>query len=259
MPKFSIIIPSYNQGPFIGWTLKSIFSQSYEDVEVIVFDNCSNDSTHLILKQFENHRLKVFIEKDQGQAHAINKGLKMSSGDYVGWLNSDDVLVPGALNRILDASNKVADYKYTLFYGKSMLIDRFGIPFRSFSSIPVTHNYLKRFNRNVFCQPGVFWGRGVLDSVGLLREDLHYSFDTEYWLRVSKSFRMHYIRGHLGCLRIHEETKSSQFKEKFRKEALIIDSEYGREFRAYFFKKIERIYRNASIIIDQKKYSRRGF
>ena len=101
-PKISIVIPSLNQGRFIGQTIQSLLDQGYPHLEILVMDGGSTDNTLEILKSFSG-QITWFSEKDQGQSHAINKGLRQSTGDICGYLNSDDVLLPGALQSIIAA------------------------------------------------------------------------------------------------------------------------------------------------------------
>src|SRR6266540_3676763 len=97
--KFSIIVPSYNQGHFISQTIDSILNQSYKNVEILVIDGGSTDSTVEILKKYKG---KIFwlSEKDRGQTHAINKGLALAKGDIITFLNSDDYYLDGTLDKV---------------------------------------------------------------------------------------------------------------------------------------------------------------
>ena len=99
--KLSIITPSFNQGVFIKETIDSILSQGYAQLEYIVVDGGSTDNTVEILKSYGD-KIKWVSEKDNGQADAINKGLKMATGDIVAFINSDDYYLPNALHAVND-------------------------------------------------------------------------------------------------------------------------------------------------------------
>ena len=101
MKKISIIIPSLNQGIFIEKTITSLLEQNYPNLEIIVMDGGSTDSTISILKKYEPD-VQWISEKDNGQSHAINKGIGICSGEIIGFLNSDDYLLPGSLNAIAE-------------------------------------------------------------------------------------------------------------------------------------------------------------
>jgi len=98
---FSIIIPSLNQGRFLEDALVSLFSQTGEmDYEVIVVDGGSSDTSFEIIKKYENRLAWWCHEKDNGQSDALNKGFKQARGRFLTWLNADDVMLPGTLERV---------------------------------------------------------------------------------------------------------------------------------------------------------------
>ena len=101
-PVVTVVTPSYNQGGFIRATIESVLSQDYPRVEHIVMDGGSTDQTAAIAGEYAS-RLTWISEKDRGQAHAINKGFARAAGEIVAWLNSDDILLPGAVTRAVRA------------------------------------------------------------------------------------------------------------------------------------------------------------
>jgi glycosyltransferase involved in cell wall biosynthesis len=102
-PKITIITPSYNQAEFISQTIDSVLSQNYSNLEYIIIDGGSTDGSVDIIKRHQKYLSYWTSEKDDGQSHAINKGLKIATGEIVNWLNSDDYLEPHALNVVADA------------------------------------------------------------------------------------------------------------------------------------------------------------
>lgn len=212
LPKISIITPTLNQANFIEQTIKSVLSQNYSDLEYIVVDGGSTDGTLDILKKYRG-KLSWISGKDKGQSDAINKGLKMSSGAIVGYLNSDDVLENGALSQIADFF--VAHDDIFWVTGKCFIIDgrgrrtRFLVNwykniflkyFRSFATLIIT-NYIS--------QPATFWKREILENVGLFKTSLHYSMDYDHWLRISKNYKLGFIDTYLASFRIHKTSKTS--------------------------------------------------
>ena len=96
-PKISIVTPSYNQGVFIEETIRSILLQNYPNLEYIIIDALSDDDTISIIKKYEDKISYWIGEKDNGQADAINKGVKLCSGEIFNWINSDDLLTKNSL------------------------------------------------------------------------------------------------------------------------------------------------------------------
>ena len=104
-PKISIVTPSSNQGQFIAEAIQSVLDQGHQNVEHIIVDNCSNDETLKVLARYPH--LKVICEKDRGQSDALNKGFKIAKGDIIGWLNADDLYLPGCFDHMLKHSQRI--------------------------------------------------------------------------------------------------------------------------------------------------------
>ncbi|WP_414676044.1 glycosyltransferase [Limnobacter sp.] len=214
-PKFSIIMPSFNKGKFIESAINSILSQREVDLELIVFDNLSSDSTSTVLASISDPRLKVFVEPDNGMAHAINKGLKVARGHVLGWLNADDLLFPDALQRI---SDKFAPDVPQLYYGHGMILDDKDKFIRLNFCKRYSYRDLKYYSKNLWLQPGVFWNRKAMEEVGFLRENLRYTMDVDYWMRMSRSVRLIFINDLQGVLRVYDDTITANGGQKFRDE-----------------------------------------
>jgi len=119
--KISIITPSYNQGQFLEETIISVLNQDYPNLEYIIIDGGSTDKSVEIIKKYEKYLTYWVSEKDRGQTHAINKGFIKSSGSILNWLNSDDLLVPGAINSVSKAFSKHSEADFC--FGDFSIID----------------------------------------------------------------------------------------------------------------------------------------
>lgn len=183
-PLVTVVTPSFNQGQFLEATIRSLLLQGYPNLEYIVIDGGSVDGSQDIIRKYADHLDFWVSEKDRGQSHAINKGLVRSKGSLLGWLNSDDVLMPGAINCMVAAFQENPDVD--VIYGRLERIDARGQHVRT-PDLPkdrvVLDNTLA-LDEGVVNQAGCFWRRGLMEKVGLLNENLHYSMDYEYWTRI---------------------------------------------------------------------------
>lgn len=103
-PRITLVTPSFNQAQYIEATFDSVLSQGYGNLQYIVIDGGSSDGSVPIIKRYEKYFDTLIIEPDNGSADAINKGLRLANGDWFNWLNSDDLLMPGALDLLAEHS-----------------------------------------------------------------------------------------------------------------------------------------------------------
>lgn len=222
LPKISIITPSYNQDKYIKSTIDSVLSQDYPNLEYIVMDGGSTDGTVKILKSYGN-KIKWESKKDRGQTHAINKGMRIATGQVLAYLNSDDIYLPGALLRVGEYYQKTqADW----ITGDCIVIDQSG---KSSSVNWLIAGYkrflMKIYSRNTLMiadsmlpQPSTFWSRRAWVAIGEFNEDYHYVMDYDYWLRMSKYFRPHDLKVALSGFRAQPDSKSETSRSKLMAE-----------------------------------------
>jgi glycosyltransferase involved in cell wall biosynthesis len=220
--RVSIVTPSFNQAQFVERTILSVLEQRGDfDLDYLVLDGQSTDGTLDILRKYEG-RLTWVSEPDGGQVDAINKGLRRVRGDIVGWLNSDDVLLPGALARVVAA---FADHpRREWVHGRCEIIDADDRVIRRWISAYKhwcckRYSYAQLLTENFISQMTVFWRRAVLDEVGYLDTGLKLAFDYDFWLRLAKRGDPVYLPEPVACFRWYDTSKSgSGFDRQFRED-----------------------------------------
>jgi len=205
----SIVVPSFRQANWLGSCLDSIFNQEDPHLEVILIDGGSVDGTQEIIRKY-SHRLAYAVsEKDSGQSHALNKGFARVQGKWLGWLNSDDLLLPGAINALRRAIEQEPEGEW--FAGGGWFIDEqdrrvkhYAPPSRRLSAID-----LSPWTNNWFAQPGSFFSRALFEKAGpFLREDLRYAMDLDLWLRMGKLSPLYPLNHDTGAYRLHKASKT---------------------------------------------------
>ena len=206
LPIISIVTPSFNQGQYLEETILSVLNQDYPALEFFIIDGGSTDGSVEIIKKYA-HRLTYWESKpDRGQSHGINKGFRMASGEIVAWLNSDDLLAPGALKVVAQAWQK--NPRLGLISGQTEIIDQAGKPTGNvFGSEPNVINSLLS-SENPVSQPSTFFSTSALKEVGFLDETLHMSMDWDLWLRIGARYPTLFIPKMLSKSRNWEMTKT---------------------------------------------------
>lgn len=181
-PRFTIVTPSLQQAPFIAETIESVLAQEGVTIDYAVRDGGSTDGTVEILARYGD-RVRWVSAPDGGLAAAINAGFRAGAGEILGWLNSDDLLLPGALREV---DRFFADHPdVDLVYGGAIHIDEQG---RELGAYRTQEFSFERLLRTCFIsQPAAFFRAEVFRRLGPLDESLHYSMDYEYWLRLARS------------------------------------------------------------------------
>ena len=209
--KISVVTPSYNQAQFIRRTIDSVLDQRGDfELDYVVIDGASTDGTREILESYGS-RLAWVSERDRGQVDAINRGLREATGDVVGWLNSDDVLLPGALAHVAGAFAARPDAEW--LHGRCMIIDEHDREVRRWISAykhyrSQRHTLRSFLTENYVSQMTVFWRRSVHDAIGYLDPDIRYAFDYDLWLRLAHRSEPLYLEDPLACFRWYETSKS---------------------------------------------------
>lgn len=208
--KISVVTPSFNQGSFIERTIRSVLDQAGDfELEYRVADGGSTDGTLEILKRYEG-RLTWTAEKDGGQSDALNKGFARATGDVLCWLNSDDVFLPGALQRVARAFRET---QCRWCFGQCRIIDendleiRRGVTWYKNRQLR-RYDYRRLLVENFISQPATFFARELWAVAGPLDQALWYSMDYDLWLRFGRLAQPHFLATDLAAFRWHGASKS---------------------------------------------------
>jgi len=206
-PRVSIVTPSFNQAVYLEETIRSVLLQGYPNLEYWVMDGGSCDQSVEIIQRYTPWLAGWVSETDSGQAEAINKGWLRSTGDFLGWINSDDVLLPSAILNSIEFFQTHPEVGF--IYGDLEHIGQSGefIRIQTYQEFDVVE--LIRDCRWI-SQPGSLFRRLVLDDAGFLDPSLHFLMDFDFWIKAGFITQFGYLRIPLARFREHEDAKTSQ-------------------------------------------------
>ncbi|MBW2058556.1 MAG: glycosyltransferase [Deltaproteobacteria bacterium] len=219
MPRVSVVMSVYNEEEYLVDAVESILRQTFEDFEFIIVDDGSLDHTPLILQGYRDPRIRVFYQSNQGQSAALNRGIRVSTGQYIARMDGDDVSLPERFERevsFLDAHPEVG-----LVGTWCVKVDA-ATGRRRLQALPEEDEAIRRYMRvdNPFIHSSVMIRKAVLDGVGLYGEGLIWQ-DYELWVRIARHHRMANIPEPLTIRRKHQASitstarKSREFWELF--------------------------------------------
>jgi glycosyltransferase involved in cell wall biosynthesis len=207
-PLLSIVIANYNYGRFLEEAIQSVLSQSCDDYELIIVDGGSTDNSVEIIKKYEDKIAWWESEKDKGQSDAFNKGFARAKGRFLTWLNADDVMLPGVIEKLKCAAEKHPKCEWfvggVLWLDPEMKVINCGRG-RPFSEIRYREGIVSVWG------PSSFFTKRLLDAVGGVDERYHFTMDSELWLRFAYKLNVRYrpFVNYAWGLRMHKDAKMS--------------------------------------------------
>ncbi|MFN7695265.1 MAG: glycosyltransferase [Burkholderiales bacterium] len=227
--RVTLVTPVYNQAEFLGATIESVLAQDYSELEYLVIDDGSSDDSLLVAQRYEAAnpgRLTVLTQLNAGQAATLNRGWQLGQGELLGYLSSDDCLLPGAISSAVSALAAAPDA--AVAYCDFELIDVAG---RSIRAVRTEDFDAKRLQVDLVCQPGpgAFFRRHVFDQTGGWRADLRQVPDFEFWLRASRLGPFFRVPAILAQYRVHEGSASFRVMPEARAEEIlgVVRAYYG--------------------------------
>ncbi len=217
-PKVSIVTASFNQGRFIEENILSIIGQRYPNLEHLVVDGGSNDETIAILQRYESlYNLRWTSAPDHGQSDAINKGFRRAEGEIVGWLNSDDTYLPGAVMAAVEFLINHPDKEWVS--GDGFWIDENSTVLDV--RCPGSYTFKELVLRGMYLtQPSLFLRRTALHKIGLLDVHMHTTMDYDFCLRLGRQTDGGYLPVYMATRRLHAAAKTIKISADFLEDGL---------------------------------------
>lgn len=203
--RVSVLTPSFNQARWLTDNLNSVSAQTYQNLEHIVMDGGSGDGSATVLAQHTDHRLRWLSEPDKGQSHALNKAFEQSTGEIIGWLNSDDAYFSrGVVERVVELFE--TDPRIGVIYGHGALVNAAGLLLHVLWAPPFHAGLLRTLN--FISQPTVFVRRRVITRPFFVDPECEYMMDRELWLHLAGRTRFHRLDRIIAVDRHHRMKKS---------------------------------------------------
>ena len=205
LPKVSIVTPSFNQAPFLEQTLRSVLEQDYPNLEYIVIDGGSTDGSLEIIHKYADRLAYWQSQPDQGQTDAINQGFARASGEILAWLNSDDLLLPGAVSVAVRALHEHPEA--AMVYGDALLINAEGKTIGKFPAAQTDYRKLRRGYVHI-PQQASFFRADLWQQVAPLDVSFYFAMDYDLWVRLAALAPLVYVPEFWAAFRLHGAGKS---------------------------------------------------
>ncbi len=248
-PKISIVTPVFNQAVYLEECILSILDQKYPNLEYIIVDGGSTDGTVDIIKKYSPFLAYWVSEKDAGIYHALQKGFEKSTGEIMGWLNSDDILHRKSLFSVADIFGKFREVDW--LQGYPTVIDELGrIVFHRPHRFSKYSFYLKEYHDGIFIQQeSTYWRRSLWKKTGaFISTSYKYAGDFELWMRFFLNSQLVCTNALIGAFRMRSTGQiSTDFYQPYVSECdKIIDGEIAK-FSAAELKSLQKIKKNYKI------------
>lgn len=211
LPRITIITPNLNQGSTLEATIRSVIEQDYPNLEYIIVDGGSTDSSLEIIDAYKTYFAKVIFGKDKTMYDAVAKGFDLATGEIFAWLNSDDLYEPNALARV---GNYFKNHKnsHVIYFEDTVIKDEWRVPNRPQKYVS-TQQLLQG---HIIYQDSCFFTRKAYEAVGGINRNLKLAGDFELWLKLSAKFKLKLLPGHVSCFRIRPGQLSGSWLDYLR-------------------------------------------
>ena len=218
----TIVTPSHNRAAFLPETIESVLRQEYRHIEYIVLDDGSTDDTTRVLDGYSGS-LRWESHPNMGEARTVNKGLAMARGEIIGIVNSDDPILPGLVQRVVETFAR--DERLLAVYPDWVMIDHASKPVREVQAPPYDYLNMVKWQK-CFIGPGAFIRRRALSLEPARNPGYRFIGDFEYWLRLSLHGPFARIPETLATHRVHPVSASAERGQASAQEHMRLVEEY---------------------------------
>lgn len=207
-PKITMVTPSFQQVAYLRQCIESVLSQNYKNLEYTIYDGGSADGSVEIIQEFADQLDGWVSRKDKGQSEAVARGFASATGEILGWLNSDDILLPNALTVVGNHFANHPECQFLSGHGDFVNEDGTTVVYRHRISAFTADELLCYYDNNYLPQPSVFFRKSLYEAVGGLNTSLHFSLDIDLFLRMAKVSQLQIVDQILSQLRLQPSSKT---------------------------------------------------
>lgn len=219
-PRISIVTPNYNQGQFIEETIRSVLTQGYPNLEYTIIDGGSADASSSIIEKYSDHLHYWVSERDSGHGNALNKGFARSTGEIMGWLNSDDMYLPWTFRIVADIFSLFPQVNWiqgcnAWWSDHGVLTEAHRVPKNIYDYLLGNYAWIQ--------QESVFWRRSLWERAGgYINENYRLMVDGELWSRFFLHDSLFTVDCILGGYRMHATNRAREHLADCRAEMVAI-------------------------------------
>ncbi|ORE95898.1 glycosyl transferase family protein [Stappia sp. 22II-S9-Z10] len=227
LPGVSIVMPVFNAGPYLERTIRSLLMNDLTGCELILMDGGSRDMTMEIVAYYREHFALAVSEKDEGQSHAINKGMAKATKPILTWLNGDDLILPNRLNAVRAAFRDAPGTHVVV--GNAYLTELDLSPIHRFTYAPEQLTFAKLLNYSMhhLVQPSVFFSREAWRTCGPVKQELDYAMDADLFLAMAARYTFRHVPLDVAYSVYHAECKTRKKRAESLAELAMVQARHG--------------------------------
>lgn len=228
--KFSVVIPAYNAGNFLKDALESVLNQTYPFYEIIIIDDGSTDSTKILVQRFEDNRIKYHYQNNRGPSKARNEGILQAKGDWIAFLDADDLWLE---NHLEDATTVLLNDASLKWFCCAYQVQNRNIEIKKIIQNPdrkIVKFFSEQLKTSFICTPTVIIKKEVFNEIGTFNERWKFGEDLNMWFRIGLSYPLVGYSKNIGCVVRRIEGSATSDKSNYN----LMDS-----FRVVYFTDIE--------------------